>query len=203
MRLEHKINLSGFFRTPMKKYNKMTDYIPPQEVFKFCPKCGSQQFKFQGEKSFLCNSCNFLYYINVAGAVAALILDDENRLLFAKRAFDPHKGTLDLPGGFVDKDESAEEALVREIKEELNLDVDRYTFFRSFPNRYTFRGLTYYTVDLFFKCTVKNMEKRQAGDDAAEIVFLPINEIDPGQIGLTSIRKVVGGFIESYHQERQ
>ena len=120
----------------------MTDYIPPQEVFNFCPKCGSQQFEFQGEKSFLCNSCNFLYYINVAGAVAALILDDQNRLMFAKRAFDPHKGSLDLPGGFVDKDESAEEALKREIKEELNLEVDRYTLFRSFQKRYNFRILT-------------------------------------------------------------
>lgn len=176
----------------------MNDYYPPQEVFKFCPRCGSQHFEFQGVKSFLCKDCNFLYYINVAGAVAALIMDDRERVLFAKRAFDPFKGTLDLPGGFVDKDESAEEALMREIKEELNLEIDTYTFFRSFPNRYNFKGLTYYTVDLFFTCTIKDMAMLEAGDDAADIVFVPVQDVNTDQIGLSSIRRVVGDFVNSY-----
>lgn len=173
----------------------MSEFVPPQDVFNFCPKCGSKDFEFQGIKSFLCKNCKFLYYINVAGAVAALIIDDNNRLLFAKRKFDPFKGSLDLPGGFVDRDESMEEALEREIMEELNLEIATYEFFRSFPNRYTFKGLTYYTVDMFFKCKIKNMDKLKAGDDAAEIVFVPINEINPENIGLASIRKVISDFI--------
>lgn len=176
----------------------MTDYYPPQEVFKFCPRCGSQHFEFQGVKSFLCRDCHFLYYINVAGAVAALIMNDNEQLLFAKRAFEPFRGTLDLPGGFVDKDESAEDALIREIKEELSLEIDTYTFFRSFPNRYSFKGLTYYTVDLFFRCTIKDMTAMKAGDDAADIVFVPVSKIETGQIGLTSIRKVVDDFVKTY-----
>lgn len=140
---------------------------------------------------FLCQNCNFLYYINVAGAVAALIIDDNNRLLCAKRKFDPFKGSLDLPGGFVDRDESMEEALEREIMEELNLEIATYEFFRSFPNRYTFKGLTYYTV----KCKIKNMDKSKVGDDAGVIVFVPINEINPENIKLAFIRKIFSDFI--------
>lgn len=178
----------------------MSAYLPPQDVLKFCPKCGSENFIFQGNKSFHCSDCNFVFYFNAAGAVAALIVDDANRLLFTKRAYDPFKGTLDLPGGFVDNDESAEEALIREIKEELNIEINSYTFFKSFPNRYTFKGLTYFTVDLFFRCFIDSYENLKAGDDAAEIVQIPINEVKPEQIGLTSIRKVVSEFQNRFSQ---
>lgn len=173
----------------------MTTYHLPKDVLKFCPRCGSKAFEFQGQKSFQCKQCDFVFYMNAASAVAALILDEKNRLLFARRAFEPHKGTLDLPGGFVDHDESVEHALCREIKEELNLEVDSYRFYKSYPNRYTFKGLTYHTADMFFTCTIKNHDLMEARDDAAEAVILPLDKINMEEIGLTSIRKVVGEFI--------
>lgn len=172
--------------------------FPAKEVFKFCPRCGSDKFEFQGEKSFLCGQCDFLLYINAAGAVAALILDSENRLLFVRRALEPHKGTLDLPGGFIDMGESAEQALEREIEEELNLKVHNYEFYRSFPNQYTLRGYTYHTVDLFFKVFVDDFSSLKAGDDAAELKFIPVQQVKLQEIGLDSIRQVVKQFIHDF-----
>jgi len=166
-----------------------------KEVFKYCPQCGSESFKFQGQKSFLCHHCDFLYYINVAGAVAALILDSKNQLLFVRRALDPHKGTLDLPGGFIDMGESAEHALEREILEELKTEVNQYEFYKSYPNQYTFRGYTYHTIDLFFKVFVEDFSVLEAGDDAAALVYKPVNEVTPDEIGLHSIRQVVMHFL--------
>ncbi len=76
-----------------------------------------------GAKLWHCESCDFEFYLNVAAAVAALITDEEGRLLVVVRAEEPRKGMWDLPGGFADPGESAEEALGRELAEELGLVV--------------------------------------------------------------------------------
>ena len=103
----------------------------PQQVFKFCPKCGSDHFRSKEDNSLQCDACGFRFYYNAASSVAAIILDEQGRLLLTRRAIDPFKGTLDLPGGFVSVDESSEEALAREIEEELGAEVLEYRYIRS------------------------------------------------------------------------
>ncbi len=46
-----------------------------------------------------------------------------NRVLLVKRKWDPYAGYWALPGGFVEEDETVENAAVREVKEETGLDV--------------------------------------------------------------------------------
>ena len=54
--------------------------------------------------------------------VDAVVLKD-NTLLLVKRRFDPFKGYWVLPGGYVEDNETVEEAVVREVKEETGIDV--------------------------------------------------------------------------------
>src|SRR5208337_901997 len=93
----------------------------PWKTFRFCPGCGAEGIAVRADRSILCKQCGFHFYFNAAAAVAGLIEDDKGRLLMTVRAHDPAKGALDLPGGFVDFDETAEDALKREVKEELSL----------------------------------------------------------------------------------
>ena len=51
----------------------------PQNVFKYCPKCGSGHFNFEGSRSFLCGDCGFHYFINSSAAVAGLIENEKGR----------------------------------------------------------------------------------------------------------------------------
>ena len=81
----------------------------PLDKFRYCPACGSKHFEIQDEKSKKCENCGFEYYLNPSAANVALIVNDKDELLVATRKKEPAKGTLDLPGGFADIGETAEE----------------------------------------------------------------------------------------------
>ena len=88
----------------------------PLSQFRYCPKCGSEHFEIHNEKSKQCKDCGFVYYFNSSAATVALILNGRNELLVCRRAKEPAKGTLDLPGGFIDMAETGEEGVAREVK---------------------------------------------------------------------------------------
>ncbi|MPQ46499.1 NUDIX domain-containing protein [Marinifilum sp. N1E240] len=168
----------------------------PENVIAFCPKCGSANFKYREDNSFLCENCNFHLYINSAAAVAALIVNDDGEILLTKRAIEPQKGMLDLPGGFVDVMETAENAVSREIKEELNLDVKSMKYFMSFPNEYIFGGISVFTIDLAFACSVINYNKIHAKDDISAFKFYKFSEIDFDNVCSGSIPIIIREFIK-------
>lgn len=113
----------------MKKYQGET--VHPLSVMQYCPKCGHAGFVVNDERSKKCEKCGFTFYLNCATAVAGVIMKGES-LLLTRRAEEPYKGMWDLPGGFVEFDETPEEALVREVKEELSLKIRvKHYLFRS------------------------------------------------------------------------
>ncbi len=170
----------------------------PLNQFKFCPKCGSNRFEEHNFKSKECLDCGFIYYFNSSASTAAFITDPDGRLLVARRGKEPAKGTFDLPGGFIDLDETAEEAIIREIKEETGLEMTGFRYLFSLPNIYVYSGFEVHTVDLFFIAeTDKKICDIQAGDDVSELMFLDKEKINPGDFGLTSIRKAVGIWLQS------
>ena len=160
----------------------------PLALFRYCPKCGSSEFYIHDEKSKQCQQCQFVYYFNSSTAVVAIITTENNELLVCRRAKDPEKGTLDLPGGFVDLSETAEEAVIREVKEETNLQVSSLQFLFSYPNIYHYSGFVIHTVDLFFSCNVKNFSQLNAFDDISESFFLSKDQINISEFGLVSIK---------------
>ncbi len=163
----------------------------PLEIFRYCPKCGEPGFAGDSEKSLKCSKCGFRYYINMSAAVAAIIRNDKGEVLFTVRKHDPASGMLDLPGGFADLGETAEEAVKREIFEELNLEVSGMDYFGSFTNKYVFAELEYQTLDLVFICTVKSFSTLQVADDVSGYVFRDPGKVRPEEIGLASIRNII------------
>lgn len=160
--------------------------------FAYCPVCGKAEFKPNSEKSLLCGGCGFELFMNPAAATVAVIYDDEGRLLVVRRRRNPAKGTLDLPGGFCDVGETAEEGVCREVLEETGLKVCSPKFIFSLPNRYRYSGLDIPTTDLFFECQLATKKKKAvANDDAAECMWLYPDEVNPADFGLQSIRKGV------------
>ncbi|WP_439182315.1 NUDIX hydrolase [Carboxylicivirga taeanensis] len=167
----------------------------PKDVIRYCAKCGSDQFTYDGTKSFRCQACGFHLFINSAAAVAAIICNAKGEILLTRRAFEPCAGMLDLPGGFVDPMETAEECVAREVKEELNLTVKSMRFIASFPNEYVFSNYSVFTTDLGFVCEVDNFDNMQAKDDVSAYEFIDSSAIDFSQISSESIRNLLRVYI--------
>ncbi len=161
----------------------------PFAQFRFCPECGSPRFVEHDAKSKRCEDCGFVYYFNPSAATVAVILNERRELLACRRGKEPAKGTLDLPGGFADCFESSEEGVAREVREETGLVVTGTEFLFSLPDTYLYSGFLVHTVDCFFRCTVADGCPPHAMDDAAELLWIPVEELRPEEFGLASVRK--------------
>ncbi len=168
----------------------------PSQVHKYCSRCGSDSLLFQEDNAFVCSACDFRYHINSVAAVALLILNEKGELLLTKRAFDPEKGKFDLPGGFVDVGEKAEDAVKRELQEELNLNVCKMEYFGSYPNEYVYSGLTIYTLDMAFVCTVESFSSMEANDDVADYRFYALDCINLEEIAFKSVEDIIADFLQ-------
>ncbi len=93
------------------------------EKYIYCPTCKNTLTakNDKGEDVLVCNSCGFVFWNNPKPVVSAVI-SNEGKILTLKRAKEPFKGFWVLPGGFMRHDETPEQAVVRETKEESNLD---------------------------------------------------------------------------------
>jgi NADH pyrophosphatase NudC (nudix superfamily) len=164
--------------------------------FQFCPKCGSNAFKsIDLGRSYYCDDCQFHYFVNNSAAVACLIFNESGDLLLTRRAFEPNKGMLDLPGGFVEPLETAEGAVFREILEELNLNISKIEYLTSFPNLYPFSGVLVPTVDLAFLCKVEDFSRLKPGDDVESVEFINPKNIKMNELCSESMRQIIQFYL--------
>lgn len=165
----------------------------PLEQFHFCPRCGSMLFVYHDAKAKRCRQCGFVYYHNMSAAVAAIITAPNGDWIVGTRACEPARGMLDLPGGFVDIGETAEAALLREIKEETGITVrqEQTEYLFSLPNTYEYSNFIVDTLDLFYRVRLDAQPILHPNDDVAALQWLPTDQIDATRFGLHSISKAI------------
>jgi 8-oxo-dGTP diphosphatase len=100
------------------------------------------------------------------------IIQIKGRIVLIKRSNPPFGWAL--PGGFVDYGESLEQAVVRESKEETNLDITDVKQFHTYSD--PDRDPRFHTVGTVFTAKAKGRPK--AGDDAAGVRVVGLNEIN-------------------------
>ena len=111
-------------------------------------------------------NCEVCAFRNPRATVTAVIVENK-KLLLAKRAEEPFKGWWDLIGGYMNEDETPEEALKREIKEELNIDVS-CSFIGHFHGYASWKGEEFPILSLAYLVELN----KSAGTHNEEIVEL-------------------------------
>lgn len=153
----------------------------------YCQKCGSTltEAVFSGRSRLACEHCGFVLYQNpVPGAGVIVEIDDG--IVLIRRGHDPMKGMWALPAGFIEADESIEEAAIRECKEETGLDIELLEMFGvdSFPE-----GPTQSGIIIFYRA--KQIGGiLEPGDDAADAAVFPADNL-PHNVAFRTHRAVI------------
>ena len=112
----------------------------------------------------------------IGKTVDAVIEDNAGNVVLIKRKFPPYQGYYALPGGFIEKGESASKALIREVKEETNLYVKilHKIGFYDEEGRDP-RGNIHSTA---FKCSIiGDITQMKSGDDSKKVELIPIDKV--------------------------
>lgn len=148
--------------------------------FHFCYHCGSDQLEQRSWREVKCSACGYRQFVVVTPAAVALVRDAQGRLLLMRRAHEPARGKLGLPGGVIEPWQTAEQACSREVLEETGITVPEsaWRYLCTLNNRYDWQGYTWPTLDILLVATVDDFDAAQAVDgEATEVVALPLNEI--------------------------
>jgi NAD+ diphosphatase len=157
--------------------------------FVFCPRCAQRLVQPPPAPNYIeCTSCRFRCYFNAGAAAACFVRRSDGTVLFIRRAKDPAQGRLAPPGGFVDAGESAEQAVTREIFEEVGFQISPPQFLGSFPNSYFFREIHYTTLDLFFTATLESTPGVTNPEEVQSLVWLNPMEVDPDEMAFPSMK---------------
>jgi len=110
----------------------------------------------------------------------AVIINDKNEVFLMKRAIDPFEGAWVLPGGHVEYKEEVEDALKREIKEEIgaNLKIEDLFGVYSAPNR----DPRDHIVTIVYTGKIDNNEEIKLGEEASTYKYFSLSEL-PENIG--------------------
>jgi NAD+ diphosphatase len=98
---------------------------------KFCGKCGTRTQKKPDERALICPECNTVVFPKISPAVIVAIICNDKILL--ARGLNFSGNWYSLLAGYVDVGESLEEALAREVMEEVGLEIKNIRYYKSQP----------------------------------------------------------------------
>lgn len=165
--------------------------------YKFCPNCG-KNFDKPVDNLLLCPSCKIHFYINPKATTSVILENKKGEILFVIRKFDPQKGMLDLPGGFVNMQESLEDCSVREIQEELGITIfaDELEYLGSSPDDYEHGLVSSRTINAYFKRPIADGVKISPKDDVAGYEFIKPENIDYKKMAFSGMNTFLKEYLK-------
>lgn len=174
--------------------------------FQFCPMCGHayETQHIESRLSYHCTHCDFTLFDNLHATASALILNQDNsQLLLVKRAFEPQKGMWDIPGGFCEPTEHPEQAVHREVKEELGATITVRQLWNIYaPVEYEYKGRLGANCDIFYEAELTS-DTITPMDDVADYQWFDVNSLpSPDEMAFISGKKAVQEIERKYGTTR-
>lgn len=159
---------------------------------RYCSVCGSELIDHEQEEARTCPNCGMLFFPKISPAIIVMIKREDGKILLAYNRHFKHK-CYSLIAGFVEAGESAEDAVRREVKEEVGLEVKniRYLYSQSWP----FPD----SLMLGFVADYAAGEIKVDGEEIAEADFYSVDDL-PTLPGHGSIARRI---IEEYIAEKK
>lgn len=103
-----------------------------RKVSMHCGCCGADTVPSQTERAFVCTKCGYTEYPKIAPAVIVAVINND-KLLLVKNMHRPKNVRLELVSGYVEIGESFEQAVHREVLEEVGLKVKNVRYYKDQP----------------------------------------------------------------------
>ncbi len=146
---------------------------------KFCYLCG-HKLKTKDETLFKCSNCGQTIYENPKPCVDMILFNEDGQVLIAKRLREPYKGKYDLPGGFVDKYDTLDYAIEREVKEELGIEksqLKNIEYIGSYNSEYPWVNEVLRVSSAVFMAEIGNDVRVKAMDDVEQVIWVSPDDL--------------------------
>ena len=142
---------------------------------KYCQECGNENHSsyIDGNNRYHCLKCSTIHYQNPK-PTATLICMKDDKLLLGKRDRNPAKGEWGLIGGFMELNETLEQAAIRELYEETRLVGEIINIFGTSSHFNTVFGDV---LLIGLEVKVKDWNTLYAGDDISEAKLFKIDNL--------------------------
>lgn len=160
---------------------------------RFCGHCGEQTIFCHKERAKQCPICNVHFFPQVSPVMLVLIWRKNEILLARSASFPP--GIYSILAGFVEPGETLEEAVSRETKEEVSLEIKNLTYFGSQP--WPFPS----NLMLGFTAEYQGGEIIIDPNELEDAQWFPINQLPPLPKPISISRMIIDTYINSLHKK--
>jgi NAD+ diphosphatase len=159
------------------------------QTHRFCGRCGEPTVHAPSERAKLCPKCGLLSFPRLSPAVIMLIQRGDEFLLARNPNFP--EAFYSVLAGFVEPGESLEEAVAREVREEVGLEVTDIRYFSSQPWPFP------HSLMIGFTCTYAGGDIVPQPDEIVHAAWFSRNGELPRLPGKLSIaRKLIDWFLD-------
>ncbi len=153
----------------------------------FCGRCGVPLRTKADERAKECPQCGLLHFPRLAPAIIVLVEQGNQLLLARSRHFMP--GMYSVLAGFVEPGESLEEAVAREVKEEVGIEIKDIKYFGSQPWPFP------HSLMIGFTATYAGGEISRDDKEIEDAGWFSVEKLPriPGKISIA--RKLIDGFL--------
>jgi len=156
------------------------------QSFKYCPQC---KHELNANDNYVtCDACGFQFYDNPRPGTAVLLQNENEEYLLIQRADEPHKGMLDLPGGFVKANETLLHGAQRELKEETGIEIRDLSYCGSYPDIDLYKGTTYSVIGVIFTGKISSDQALKLSEESTAYAFFKLADIPLHNVAYPSIR---------------
>jgi ADP-ribose pyrophosphatase YjhB (NUDIX family)/DNA-binding XRE family transcriptional regulator len=133
--------------------------------------------------------------VNFSYRVGGFLIKD-NKILLTKR-----NNKYTIPGGHIRVNETSEEALIREFKEETNIDVEISNFVATLENFFNLKGNDHHEIVIYYKLNILNEENIKFTPDQEKTTFewVKLEELNNIKLLPKGVNKLILGKNKKSH----